>query len=187
MPRTEKIPHWKTLQRKHVADGRFFQFIRELREEEGSNKQAEFDLIETRDWANIIAITTDREIVLIEQFRQGSGRVEIEIPGGIVDEGEEPGEAVLRELKEETGFIPTPKSTFKHLGTVRPNPAFLNNHCYTSLVTEVEFSEEPTFDETENISVKLLPLNQLEEFTSTGAIGHALVLAAFHWYKLSEG
>src|SRR5580700_9729230 len=63
-----------------------------------------FSLIECVDWVNVIAMTDDRHVVLVRQFRVGTAEVCLEIPGGMVDEGEQPRDAAARELAEETGY-----------------------------------------------------------------------------------
>lgn len=52
----------------------------------------------------VLALTDDDRVVLVRQFRPGPGEVLWELPGGIVDEGEEPAGAAARELLEETGY-----------------------------------------------------------------------------------
>ncbi|MBE0585278.1 MAG: NUDIX hydrolase, partial [Desulfofustis sp.] len=67
-----------------------------------SGLHKEFYKLSASPWVNIIAVTSRGELLLIRQYRFGSGRVELEIPGGAVDPGEDPVQAGLRELREET-------------------------------------------------------------------------------------
>src|ERR1044071_2842229 len=116
---------WEILHSKESADCRVFK-VREDTSKNGA-KTSNFYVIENPDWVNVIALTKEREIVLIEQFRHGSGEVILEIPGGMIDDGEESETAARRELLEETGFS---AAEFVFLGKSRPNPAIQNNWLY---------------------------------------------------------
>ena len=69
-----------------------------------SGKEGEFYYIDSRDWAVVVARTKAGKLVLVRQFRWGSDELSWELPGGIVERGEDPVEAGLRELREETGY-----------------------------------------------------------------------------------
>jgi ADP-ribose pyrophosphatase len=69
---------------------------------------------------NVLALTPDHRLVLVRQFRFGIDGFSLEIPGGVMEAGEDPLEAGLRELREETGFA---GGVARLLGSVHPNPA----------------------------------------------------------------
>src|SRR5262245_49723816 len=77
-------------------------------------------VIDSRDWCNVVPITAGGDVVLVKQFRFGSREVSLELPGGIVDDGEDPAASAARELEEETGYR---AGRIVRLGTYRPNPA----------------------------------------------------------------
>jgi 8-oxo-dGTP pyrophosphatase MutT (NUDIX family) len=145
------------------------------------DKVGEFVYIDAPDWVNVIALTASGQVVLIEQYRHGIGAVTLEIPGGTVDDGEDPVTAGLRELAEETGY--TGKSV-EVIGTVTPNPAILNNVCTTLLVRNAERTREPELDTMEEIAVRLEPVENVADLIRSGEIDHALVVAAFHLFDL---
>ena len=68
-------------------------------------------VMEVPTWVNIIPITPQREVVMVNQYRFGSEKASLEIPGGMADFGEDPKEAAIRELKEELA-IETEASCF---------------------------------------------------------------------------
>jgi ADP-ribose pyrophosphatase len=138
--------------------------------------QKRFSVIEAVDWVNVIALTPKDEVVLIRQYRVGTEQVCLEIPGGMVDAGEDARTAAARELAEETGYT---SSTWKHLGTTAPNPAIMNNHLHSFLALDAEQTVEPHLDGSEVVTVTTVPLPEVTQLLRTGAIDHALVVAAF--------
>ncbi len=137
----------------------------------------EFDrlVLETPDWVNVVAITARRELVLVEQYRFGSGDVTLEIPGGVLDRGEEHGAAARRELAEETGYT---GGAWSYLGAVQPNPAFHDNLCHHWLAEGVELTQGQGLDAGEDIAIRTLPLDAVGAAIADGRIRHALVLTA---------
>ncbi|MBX5481429.1 MAG: NUDIX hydrolase [Myxococcaceae bacterium] len=133
-------------------------------------------IIESSDWVNIIAYTLDEQVVLIRQFRFGIWQNTLEIPGGMVDPGEDPADAALRELEEETGFVP---SKMVPLGFIHPNPALQTNRCHLFLALGCDAAGERHLDAGEDIEVVLTPRARIPDLLRNGEITHALVLAAF--------
>lgn len=148
-----------------------------------SGKQKEFYLLDFPDWVNIIALTPEREMVLIRQFRYGSNRLEIEIPGGMINDLEHPVEAGCRELLEETGYA---GSNARVIGKVCPNPAIQRNYCHTVLVEDVVQVAEPNLDDMEDIECFLQHEEDVHNLVTTGAIDHGLVLNALMFYMNSR-
>src|SRR5688572_23819888 len=81
-------------------------------------------------WVSVFAVTEEGKVLLIRQYRHGLGEVLVELPGGVVDEGEKPEVAVARELKEETGYE---FRNFQFLGKISANPATTNNYMHMFL------------------------------------------------------
>jgi ADP-ribose pyrophosphatase len=173
-----QVETWENIESKEIADCRVFK-VRENLMRNG-DKTGKFFVIENPDWVNVIALTKTGEIVLIEQFRQGIEEVILEIPGGMIDEREEPERAARRELLEETGYS---AEKFMLLGKSRPNPAIQNNWLYHFAALDVEKTEEVEFDEHENVVTRLYPLAAVSDLIRTGAITHSLVLAAFQYFS----
>jgi ADP-ribose pyrophosphatase len=136
----------------------------------------EFVVVDASDWVNVVPITTDGNVVMIRQFRAGTGRVTLEIPGGCLDGAESAREGAERELLEETGYG---GGDWTSLGSIEPNPAFLNNRCHTLLVEGVRKLAEPAQEEREDIETIEVPLREIPALIASGAISHCLVAVAF--------
>lgn len=148
-----------------------------------SGKEGLFDVIESKDWSNIIAITKDEKVVMVEQFRFGTAEVTLEFPSGAVDVGEKPFDAAKRELLEETGGV---GESFVKSGECKANPGFLNNTCHHFVATGVEVVKEQELDEMEEVSIKLIPLDKIEGLILDGTINHSLSVTAWYFYKNSN-
>lgn len=132
-------------------------------------------VLEAPDWVNVVAITPEKMIVFVRQFRFGTGKITTEIPAGLIDPGEDSKTAAIRELKEETGFT---TSNWKYLGYVEPNPAFLNNRCHHWLAEDVIRTSPTDLDEGEDIEVVLFSVSDLISAVTGGEIDHVLALSA---------
>ena len=144
-----------------------------------SMKRKDFYFFDFPDWVNIIARTPDNEILLIRQFRYGTKRMELEIPGGMIDPDEDPVAAGCRELLEETGFV---GKNAKIIGRVYPNPAIQGNYCYTILVENAVRTGEIHPDDMEEIDCLRVPEQDIDRYIKDGRIEHGLVLNAFSHY-----
>ena len=140
-------------------------------------KVGNFAVARCPDWGNVIALTDRDEVVLVEQHRHGVCDITVEIPGGMVDPGEDFVAAGMRELAEETGYTGLGAEL---IGVVTPNPAFQTNRCGTVLVRGVERTRDPDLDPMEEIRVQTVPLSEMSEAIRSGKVHHALVVCAFH-------
>jgi ADP-ribose pyrophosphatase len=150
----------------------------------GTEPAHEFVILHSPDWVNVVPLTEDGQVVLIRQWRHGTGEETLEIPGGLIDPGETPMVAGARELTEETGYQ---AERLEPLGWVHPNPALFGNRCYTCLALGCRVVGPPCPEDTEQIQVELQPLAQVPELIRRGDISHSLVVAAFTRYWLARG
>ena len=172
---------WRREHSERVADCRVFKVRRDYSTFPPSGRVHDFYVIEAPDWINVIPLTKAGEVVLIELYRHGTEEVSLEIPGGMVDPGEQPHVTAARELLEETGYAAREVGP---LGRTRPNPAIQDNWLHTYLARDVEYRCEPANAGTEQTRVRLVPLEQVPALVSGGAITHSLVVLAFHLLDL---
>ncbi len=120
----DKPETWKRKTSKQIADCRVFKVREDFCERTSDRAEHTFFVVENPDWTNVIALTKEKQVILIEQFRHGTEEITLEIPGGMVDADEEPIVSAARELVEETGYS---AREMLSLGKSRPNPAIQNN------------------------------------------------------------
>lgn len=175
----ESPEKWEVISSREIADCRVFTVRGDL--SRNGDLTAEFYVIENPDWVNVIPVTPDGDIVLIEQFRHGVGAPVLEIPGGMIDAGEEPEAAARRELLEETGYE---SADWRYLGWSHPNPAIQCNRIHHFAAFGAVRTGESSFDEHESIAVRTARPEAVRESIRSGVITHSLVTAAFYYFDL---
>lgn len=163
------IEPWKILESNYI-----YPRFRVDRCELPNGKFLDATIFEFRSWANVVAITKSNEVVLVKQYRHGVRDVLWEIPGGVVEDGEEPLEGAKRELLEETGYT---ASEFVQVGKLYPNPALQTNTLYGFLALDAEKIVEQNLDDGEDIEVHLTSLDELVPMIRRGEFPHALNVA----------
>jgi ADP-ribose pyrophosphatase len=155
------------------ADCQIFEVRKQRLRRRSDGVEGEFFVLDTNDWVNVLALTPNQEIVLVRQFRYGSKEQSLEPPGGVVERGEDPLVAGLRELQEETGYV---GESPELLGVVRPNAAILSNRCHVMLVRNVEKKAALNFDQHEELATELYPVADLKNMIRNGEITHSIGL-----------
>jgi 8-oxo-dGTP pyrophosphatase MutT (NUDIX family) len=136
--------------------------------------------LDVPNWVNVIGINDVGNILLIKEYRFGTDTIEVEIPGGIIEPSEDPKNAAIRELKEETGYG---IRSIKFLTVVASNPAIMNNRCYT-YYAELSDKGDVNFDPNEIIETEFASPLQVKEYLNTGKITNAYVVNALLWFIL---
>jgi 8-oxo-dGTP pyrophosphatase MutT (NUDIX family) len=137
-----------------------------------------------RDWVNVVCETVSGELVLVRQWRFGVRAFTLELPAGLLEDGEDAVDGGLRELLEETGFAPRARGDVQVLGHCAPNAAFMNNRCTTVYVPSARRVADQALDEMEEVEVVLLPRAQLDVAIERGELSTALGLAGlFLWQR----
>lgn len=177
------ITPWKVGPAHEIARTRIFTLnTRRCTSVTNPARGGDFVFLQAPDWVNVIPITPDRQVVLVEQFRFGTAEVSLEIPGGVSEPGEHPAKTCQRELLEETGYTSDP---VRIIGRIAANPAMQTNHVHIGLAANARrHASTLSLDEHEEIAVRLVPLDDIPALIKRGVIDHSFVVAAFHFLTL---
>lgn len=176
------IKDWKQISSKKLGDYRVFTVRSEIKVSPRTGEQHDFFVIDSVNWVNVVAVTPENELVMVEQFRHGTNKVELEIPGGMMDLTDASAlETGLRELREETGYEGEKGEV---IGKISPNPAIMSNTCFTVLVENCRLKHDVKFDSSEDIITRLVPVSQIPDLVSSGKISHSLVVVALYHFEL---
>jgi ADP-ribose pyrophosphatase len=176
------VQFWKKVRSIPVGDFRIFKLRSDVCVSPRTGKEHDFFVLDTVDWVNVIALTPDRQLVMVEQFRHGSNTVELEVPGGMMDPGDTgPVATAVRELREETGYAGEPA---RLLGKIWSNPAILTNTTYTVLIENCRLQHKIIWDHAEDLVTRLVPVAEVPKLVADGKIGHSLVVVALYHFDL---
>jgi ADP-ribose pyrophosphatase len=176
------IKPWPKLGTAPLGDFKVFSVRKDSKRSPRTGQAHEFFVLDSVDWVNVVALTPERQILLVEQFRHGSETVELEIPGGIMDaQDASPVATAVRELREETGYE---GEKARIIGTVFPNAAIQSNRCHTVLVEDCRRTHPVEFDHSEDILTHLMAVEAVPQLVASGRIRHCIVVAALYHFEL---
>ena len=167
---------WKYLSRRELLDFHGLRVCQDRYLFTPTQKEADFVVFDSADWAMVIPITTDRQVVMIRQYRHGVREVLLEIPGGLLEAGESPEHGMIRELHEETGYE---CASLRMLSRLLPNPSLNNATLHIGVAEGCRPMAAQNLDPLECIEIVLRPLSEIPAMIASGEICHAHVIAAF--------
>lgn len=129
------------------------------------------------DFVVIVAVTKDRRLVLVRQYRHGVEKVLLEIPAGTIEEGEEAETAARRELLEETGYR---AGSLKPLLCIAPNGTNSTGYAHCFLALDVELVAGQQLDAMEEIEVEYMELANVHQALRDGVFEQAVHVAALY-------
>lgn len=173
---------WTTNSEKNEMDCRIFK-VKSVWREAAENRKGQFTIIDSPNWVTILPIVKNSQgndcFLIVKQFRHGSASLTKEFPAGMIDAGESPLDAAIRELEEETGYI---AGSMTEIGSINPNPAFMSNRTFTYLAENLQPSGKQNFDEHEMIEMELIPVKELADQMGTGMFNSAITIQSWFWF-----
>ena len=178
------IQPWEKISSKPLGDFRIFTIREDKKISPRTQKEHDFFVIDSVNWVNVIALTPDRQLVMVEQYRHGSNTVELEIPGGMMDAKDASPELTgARELREETGYA---GGNPRLLGQAFANPAIMSNVCYTVMIENCACAHPVEWDHGEDIITRLVPVSEISQLVATEKIRHPMVVVALYYFDLFQ-
>ena len=172
--RQEKPPKWAIVSKQFLHDDRIWNVYRYHGCHPDGGEHDFFVINNRKDWIQCLAITDNRELVLVSQYRAGNDDITLELPGGGIEEGESAEQSAFRELREETGFF---GENSMLLSSCFANPAIQTTRVYFYLIRNCRKLYNTQFDVAEDLRTHLLPLDKLDEVIDQGTFQSGITLA----------
>ena len=167
----------ETLSSQLIYDGRAVKLrVDSVRLDNG--RQTTREIVEHSDCIAVVVIDKNDNVLLVKQFRKPVEKELLEIPAGGIDTGEDPEEAVSRELREEIGYMPR---KVQRLGGFYSAPGYCSEYIYLYLATDLVPSQLIAED-TEEINIVRIPLKEIPDLIATGRICDAKSIAGLLAY-----
>jgi 8-oxo-dGTP pyrophosphatase MutT (NUDIX family) len=166
---------WQVLERKTLVAKRWMTVHEERVRLGNGNEIPDFHLVEAPNWAAVLCVTAEDEVVLVRQYRRGIAAESLELPAGVMDIGEIPLEAAQRELGEETGYTARswqPVATF----ATDPSRSTVRAHFFCALGASQTAAR--ALEASEDLEVLKVPRAELLGLVESGRIVHGVHVAA---------
>ncbi|ERJ58002.1 NUDIX hydrolase [Sphingobacterium paucimobilis] len=173
---------WKLLDSSYIIQRPWATLRVDKLELPNGNIKDEYYVLEYPTWVNMIGVTEEGNILFVRQYRRGADEIMVELPAGVVEDGESPQDAAIREMLEETGYA---FETVEYLCELYANPATSGNITYSYLLRGGKKVQEQNLDDSEDIEVVVMSLEEAKSFLFENRIGQALHSAAL-FYALKK-
>jgi ADP-ribose pyrophosphatase len=137
----------------------------------------QFFVIHESEWVHVVAQSADGKFLTVRQYRYAGNCLCTELPGGVIDQGEEPIQAAQRELLEETGYV---ARRWEYVGWLFANPARQTNRVHLCVARELFHKAPQRLDSTEEIEFAFMSQVSVQEAIEAGQFSQALHVASFY-------
>lgn len=165
----QNVEPWPVESSVDVADLKLFKAIRQKVRSPKGGELLDIVLLSGNDSVNVVAITPEGEALLTRQYRFGIGAYIHELPGGMVDDGEDHLQAARRELLEETGYTAL---TWHYLGCVASNPVFMDSWVHHYLAIDARPTSQQNLEPAEDIATVTVSIEKLKHMLRNGDFLH---------------
>ncbi len=170
-----RLRPWRVLSSDYRVDTPYLRLRADRVELPSGQVVEDYFVRESRGFCIVFALTADRRVVLVRQYKHGIGAVMLELPAGAIDPGESPPACAARELAEETGYA---AASLEHLRSFVIDPTNSNGHFHLFLARGAVLGGPQELDVTEEIDVLLAPLGELRAMALDGRIASGSHVAA---------
>jgi 8-oxo-dGTP pyrophosphatase MutT (NUDIX family) len=183
---------WKMLDSEFLVDAPWLKVAKETCELPNGKIINDFYTLWQPDWVLILARTKEGKWVMTEQYRHGTGKIALEFPAGIIDKGETPEEAAVRELQEECGYVLDESGESRgqdyvtYIGFFSVNPDRHRGKFHVVFIDGVERLGKTNFDDTEDIETFLYSDEEFQAKVADGTFNHPLQIAGYFKWKLTQ-
>lgn len=183
----ERPRGWQVQDQEHKGDFEIFS-VRAMHARSPTDGETHtFHVADAPDAVTVVALTPGGELVMVEQWRHPLQRVTVELPAGIMEPGETPEQAAVRELREETGYGGGEPEC---IGCLVLNPSWQTTRLYTVVIRDARREGEKELDEAEDTRVCCIPVDEARRRVLAGEIDSAPIvgaLALFSWRHEENG
>ena len=165
------VMKWKVVKSEKLFSAPWLNVRKDVCELPDGRKHSDYYILEYPDWATAFALTDDNKVLMVRQYRHGLGVISTELPGGVIDKGETPEQAIARELKEETGYE---FDSVEKIGKVAPNPATSTNYMHMFLAKGGRKVAEQKLDATEDVEVLIHTIDEVKQLLRENKIVQSL-------------
>ncbi len=167
---------------RRVFEGRLIK-VRVDEIEMNSGRRAVREVVEHHRAVGILALTDRDSLLLVRQFRYAAGEETLEICAGLVEDGEDPETAAVREMQEELGYRP---GSLCEIGRFYASPGFCTELLILFLATDLNASSLPQ-DDDEDVSTLEVHCEEIPDMLGRGVFRDSKTFAAMSWFMAFRG